>query len=59
MTTTSHAHPQRSEKNQKDAEAIPVDDVPAFGVQIRFAKRTLQDLLAQFRTSRNGSHKRT
>jgi hypothetical protein len=58
MTTTSHAH-QRSEKHKRDdADSIPVNDVPAFGVQFRFAKRTVQDMLAYLKR-RNGSSKRT
>jgi hypothetical protein len=33
-------------------DVIPLNDVPAFGVQIRFAKRVLQEMLAQFRHRR-------
>jgi hypothetical protein len=40
----------------KRDDVIPLDDVPAFGVQIRFAKRVLRQMLAQFRhTRRSGA----
>lgn len=47
--------PQLGQKTTKrDDDVIPVTDVPAFGVQIRFVKRVLQDVVAQLR-HRNGS----
>jgi len=36
----------------KRDDVIPLNDVPAFGVQIRFAKRVLQEMLMQFRHRR-------
>jgi hypothetical protein len=36
----------------KREDVIPLNDVPAFGVQIRFAKRVLQEMLAQLRHRR-------
>ena len=39
----------------KRDDVIPLNDVPAFGVQIRFAKRVLQDMLAQFRHRRRSA----
>ena len=36
----------------KREDVIPLNDVPAFGVQIRFAKRVLQEMWAQFRHRR-------
>jgi hypothetical protein len=36
----------------KRDDVIPLNDVPAFGVQFRFAKRVLQDMLTQFRHRR-------
>ena len=53
MTTTSH-----HVKTPDDRDVIPVDDVPAFGVQIRFAKRKIAELLAHLRSS-NGSSDRS
>jgi hypothetical protein len=38
--------------NAKRDDVIPLNDVPAFGVQIRFAKRVLREILAQFRHRR-------
>ena len=40
--------PSTSSDAKRD-EVIPLNDVPAFGVQLRFAKRVLQEMLAQFR----------
>ena len=54
---TAHAHERPDKHRPAEAEAIPLDDVPAFGVQLRFAKRTVKDMLAQLRRRRNGSHK--
>jgi hypothetical protein len=34
---------------EPDEKQIPVDDVPAFGVQLRFAWRTINEWLAQRR----------
>jgi hypothetical protein len=51
MTTT----PQLRPETKRDEDVIPVNDVPAFGVQIRFMKRVLQDLFAQLR-HRNGAN---
>jgi hypothetical protein len=36
----------------KRDDVIPLNDVPAFGVQIRLAKRVLKEMLAQFRHRR-------
>ena len=38
----------------KRDDVIPLNDVPAFGVQ-RFAKRVLKDMLAQFRHRRRSA----
>jgi hypothetical protein len=46
------ARPQLSHDAKRDDDVIPLNDVPAFGVQIRFAKRVLQEMLAQFRHRR-------
>jgi hypothetical protein len=46
MSTT-----RQSNRDPKQ-DVIPLNDVPAFGVQIRFAKRVLQEMLAQFRHRR-------
>jgi hypothetical protein len=43
--------PSTSPDAKRD-DVIPLNDVPAFGVQIRFAKRVLQEMLAQFRHRR-------
>jgi hypothetical protein len=45
MTTT----PQMSRESHRDDDVIPANDVPAFGVQMRFAKRVLRELFAQLR----------
>jgi hypothetical protein len=39
----------------KRKDVIPLNDVPAFGVQARFAKRVLQEMLTQFRHRRRSS----
>ena len=56
MPTTRQPH-----DDVKREDVIPLNDVPAFGVQFRFAKRVLQDMLAQFRHRRRsaGSPDRT
>ena len=43
---------QQLNADEKRDDVIPLNDVPAFGVQIRFAKRVLQEMLAQFRHRR-------
>jgi hypothetical protein len=43
---------RRVEHEARREDVIPLNDVPAFGVQLRFAKRVLQDMLAQFRHRR-------
>jgi hypothetical protein len=50
MSTARH-----SNHEAKRDDVIPLDDVPAFGVQLRFAKRVLQDMWAQFRQRRRSS----
>jgi hypothetical protein len=50
VTTTPH-----ETKTPADPEVIPANDVPAFGVQIRFAKRVIKDMLAQLKRRSNGS----
>ena len=57
MTTT----PRMSHDAKRDDDVIPVNDVPAFGVQIRFVKRVLRDMFAQLRhrNSSNGSTERS
>jgi hypothetical protein len=50
MPTTRQVH-----HDVKRDDVIPLDDVPAFGVQLRFAKRVPQDMLTQFRHRRHSS----
>ena len=40
---------RRLNDEAKRDDVIPLNDVPAFGVQLRFAKRVLQEMLTQFR----------
>jgi hypothetical protein len=47
MPTTRQLNP-----DAKRDDVVPLNDVPAFGVQIRFAKRVLREMLAQFRHRR-------
>jgi len=47
---------RRLNDEAKRDDVIPLNDVPAFGVQLRFAKRVLQEMLTQFRhRSRSGA----
>jgi hypothetical protein len=45
----------RQRDDVKRDDVIPLNDVPAFGVQFRFAKRVIQDMLAQFRHRRRSA----
>lgn len=58
MASRSTEHTPKSPNDDEQRDVIPVNDVPAFGVQFRFTKRVFQEWLAE-RRRRNGDEHST